>query len=596
MLAAAWIGVTILSLVDFQRGHQLYTSLFTYDHCYRVNWIESIVRTGVPPANPLYFYKHTVAMRNYYFWYVLCAVVAQFSHLPARAVLNSSCVWSGFALASLVGLYLKHFLAVGVRLRRQFVLAILLMTITGLDIFANIWEIFYLHLPVHGDLELWSYGPIYSWYASLLWVPHHVASMVCCMFAFLLAYRLGREGKRQRVVGIILISTALASAFGLSIFVAFGFFLLMLAWGLWQIAIERTAHAAILMAAGGVGAAILLIPYLSELTQSSSNMQGGKMFGFALREMIPPEGLIATPLLRHLALGYPLTARTLADMVLLPPGYAIELGFYFAVFLICMIPAWRGRTPLTQAQRTLVFISAAIFPIISFIRSWILESNDFGTRVPAFLQFALLLLASELIFAWRNPAGGPERTEPSYNAPRWLRSAAYFAIGVGVVSNAFQVLDLRFVIPISEGNLHSSQDPSVGNYSHKAYISAVGYAKLDTAIPRNALVQFNPNHTNKLGIITDVMGVNHQIALNANTEGCGSELGGDPSACPAMSAAIDALFKDATADQARATCHQFAIQYLVARAFDRVWQNKQSWVWTLAPVVSDPEFRALDCR
>jgi hypothetical protein len=165
-----------------------------------------------------------------------------------------------------------------------------------------------------------------------------------------------------------------------------------------------------------------------------------------------------------------------------------------------------------------------------------------------------------------------------------------------VVSNIFQVLDLRFVIPISEGNVRGNQDPNIGNYSHKAYISAVGYDELDNSVPRDAIVQFNPNHTNKLAIITDVMGVDHQIAINSDTEGCGSELGGDPSGCPATSAAIDSLFRDATAEQARATCRLYAIQYLVVRMYDPVWKDKQSWVWTLPPVVSDPEFRALDCR
>ncbi len=599
MLAFVWIVLTLLSLVDFQRDQQLFTSLFTYDHCSRVNWIQSIARTGVPPANPIYFYKHAVTMRNYYFWYVLCAAVVQFSNLPARAVLNASCVWSGFALVSLIGLYLKHFLDVGVRLRGQFLLAISLMAVTGLDIFANLWEILYLHLPVHGDLELWSYGPIYSWYSSLLWVPHHVASMVCCMFAFLLACKADRECVRGRIVIVILIASALASAFGLSIFVAFGFFLLMLAWGLWQIAIERTPRSPLLMAAGGVGAAVPLLPYLFELMRSSSNMQGGKMFGLALREMIPPESLLATRLFYHLASGYPLAARTLADFVLLVPGYAIELGFYFAVFLICIIPAWRGRTPLTLAQRNLVFIAVATFPIISLIRSWVLESNDFGTRTPAFMQFALLLMASEFIVAWRT-ADRNRRVPASpgaapYDTPRWLRSTAYLAIGIGVVSCFFQALDLRFVIPISERNLRAGRDPNNGNYSHKAYISAVGYAELDASIPRNAIVQFNPNHKDKLAIITDVMGVDHQIAINVDKEGCGAELGGDPSGCPAMSAAIDSLFIDATADQARTTCRLYAIQYLVVRMYDPVWKDKQSWVWTLHPVVSDDEFRALDC-
>ena len=59
-----------------------------------------------------------------------------------------------------------------------------------------------------------------------------------------------------------------------------------------------------------------------------------------------------------------------------------------------------------------------------------------------------------------------------------------------------------------------------------------------------------------------------------------------------MAASIDSLYKQATAVQARATCRQFGIQYLVANMYDQAWNDKQGWVWTLGPVVSDVEFRA----
>ena len=65
---------------------------------------------------------------------------------------------------------------------------------------------------------------------------------------------------------------------------------------------------------------------------------------------------------------------------------------------------------------------------------------------------------------------------------------------------------------------------------------------------------------------------------------------------PTMAAAVDALFSGATADHARTTCRQYKISYLVSRIYDPAWQNKQSWVWTLPPAVSDPEFRALNCE
>ena len=93
-----------------------------------------------------------------------------------------------------------------------------------------------------------------------------------------------------------------------------------------------------------------------------------------------------------------------------------------------------------------------------------------------------------------------------------------------------------------------------------------------------------------------MFGIDHQAAIISDKPWCGSELGGDPAGCPAMASAIDALYTGASAEQARATCRQYSIQYLLVRIYDPAWKDRQSWVWTLTPVVPDQEFRVLDCR
>jgi hypothetical protein len=144
--------------------------------------------------------------------------------------------------------------------------------------------------------------------------------------------------------------------------------------------------------------------------------------------------------------------------------------------------------------------------------------------------------------------------------------------------------------------MHEARDGNRGNLSHNAWITETGYAQLDATIPRDAIVQFNPTPQEPNWIAADLIGVAHQTAIISDQQGCGSELGGDPSGCPMMAAAIDALFKGANGERARAACHQFGIQYLVARIYDPAWKSKSTWVWTLDPVVSYDEFRALDCR
>ena len=116
--------------------------------------------------------------------------------------------------------------------------------------------------------------------------------------------------------------------------------------------------------------------------------------------MIPPDALLGTSPFRHLGVLHPRIAHVLASLVLLIPGYAIELGFYFIVLLIFLIPAWRGRSRLTDGQRTLVVLVLATLPIPSFLRSAILDVNDFGMHSALFFQIPLVLLASELVMSW----------------------------------------------------------------------------------------------------------------------------------------------------------------------------------------------------
>jgi hypothetical protein len=329
-------------------------------------------------------------------------------------------------------------------------------------------------------------------------------------------------------------------------------------------------------------------------------MQGGSVFAFSVRETIPPDALLASPLFHHLAIVHPHAARSLANLLLMPFGYAIELGFLFVVFLIYLVPAWRGHRPLTPAQRTLLIITIAIIPFTSLIRSGVLVINDFGIHSPLFMQFPLLLLASELLISWRYQARksdlGLEQAGPVPRTPYILRSIVSLAIVIGILSTCYRALTLRFILPLSDLNASSSHDPEVQGLSHKAYISYLGYAKLDAAVPHDAVVQFNATDSWVFWKNVDLGNIDHQVAIAGGAPSCGSELGGDPSGCPAMAAAILPLFKDATADQVRATCHDYGIGYLVTNVYDPVWNDKQSWVWTLSPVVADPEFRALDCR
>ena len=600
LLGVLWVALAILSLIDLQSDHQLFMSLTIFDHGPRVNWTESILRTGIPPANPLYLYGQPASMRYYYFWNVICAAVARMSRLPVRAVYVAGCVWGGFILAAIIGLYLKYFLAVGDRLRKQFITTVSLLAVSGYGSIVILWKTIYRHGGLPG--APWTTDPLNSWYDSLVYVPHHLSSMVCCMLAFLLAWIEGENDTHKRVACVAFISLALASSFGLSIYVSFAFFLLVLVWALWQVAVEHVFQPALLLAGGGGGAVVLLLPYLSELRHDASAMHGGSMFSFAVRETFSADGILASGFMQPLAHSHPAVALNLGRLILLLPGLAVELGVFLVALLIFLVPRWRCRRHLTKAEGSLLFIAVTIFLISSFIRSNVLDINDFGVRSALFLQFVILLMASEILTAWRVPgravAGTGSTDGLQCESPTWIRFSVRVAIVLGVITTIHQAIILRFTIPIANAVTHMRpvNDPVAANLPHNAYISAIGYAQLDAAIPRDAVVQYNPYSPNVFWSQVDTVGIDHQSAIANDKPWCGSELGGDPSGCLAMATAIDSLFNGATAEQARATCRSYKIGYLVSRNYDPVWQDKHSWVWTLKPVVSDPEFRALDCK
>jgi hypothetical protein len=598
VLVFLWMAIIVVSLIDIQGDQKLSMSLTVYDHAQRVNWAESILRTGIPPANPFYFFQHPAPLRYYYFWLADCAAVAKYSRLPMRSILAAGCVWSAIALASIVGLFLKHFLEVGERLRRQFVIALGLFAVTGLASLVDLWNMLVLHLTFPG--ESWSLGQLQDWLSFFLLYPHHLIAAICCLFALLLASISSRR-QTHSATSAIWIAAALASSFGLSVYVAFAFFLVVILWAIWQLSVEHRLRASLILAAGGIAALVLLIPYLRSLTHSESKVaSGGSIFVPWVREMIPPDSLLGTGPFRHLGLLHPRIAHALAKLVLLIPGYAIELGFYFIVLFVFLVPAWRGRSRLTEAQRTLVVLAVATLPVTSFLRSAVLTVNDFGMHSALFLQIPLLLLASELAMSWYSEKRerGSAALYPGlpHSIPTWLYHIANLAIVFGVATTVYKAFNMRVSLPILEANFPAAKNWQVPELSRKAYIAQEGYAALDTAIPRNAIIQFNPAATISWWESADFLGVHHQIVTASDQLWCGSELGGDPKGCPAIAAAVHSLYNDASGSQARAICSQYGMQYLVAYVYDPAWKDPQSWVWTLPSIVAQPKFRALDCR
>ena len=111
---------------------------------------------------------------------------------------------------------------------------------------------------------------------------------VACLH-FSLRTLLASKPDRSPIVIIALIAATLASSCGISIYVAFAFFLVMLMWSLWQIFFERTTKPALTLAGGGAGASLLLVPYLWEIvTRAVQNAGRRVVWIFRSRDILSP--------------------------------------------------------------------------------------------------------------------------------------------------------------------------------------------------------------------------------------------------------------------------------------------------------------------
>jgi hypothetical protein len=203
MVACAWdtgagVGLFVIGeLVDVGVGSRLYMSVTVFDHALRTAFVDAVMRGGVPPANPLYWPGHAAPMRYYYFWYVVTAAAARLAGATARQAMIASVAWAGFGLAAVIALYCRHFLPQAAdadepHLYKRWrwgrtALAIALLGVTGLDILPAIAKAL-LRMPADADMDWWAYDQVGSWMDSVLWVPHHIAGLVCCLVGFLLVW------------------------------------------------------------------------------------------------------------------------------------------------------------------------------------------------------------------------------------------------------------------------------------------------------------------------------------------------------------------------------------------------------------------------
>lgn len=571
VIVLGWTVVGTLSLVDLQIGDRLYFSVVSYDYSLRTALTGAISRTGLPPANPLFYPGHLVPLRYHYFWLILCSLTDQLGGqaVDSRQAIIGSTVWCGLGLLAITFLYLRFFSTRDpAKLRRRMLIAAGLFTVTGLDLIPTL-----LYLGgglLSPEMEWWN-EQITSWVGSVLWVPHHVAGIIAGLTGFLILWNVPPSARsRDKLFPSLVAALAFATMVGSSVYVAFVCAVFLSAWTVVAL-LKKWYSETLLLAAVGALTVLLSMPYLTDVQTSASGGQfirlGVRSFSF-LRSLEPSWGV------------------TLANAAVLPLNYLLEFGFFCLVAVVQFrryrCSGWRlSREELCGA----VMLASSIL-VISFLRSGVIANNDLGMRGALLAQFILLVWSVDLIEqGWPGPGSFLELSRGDRRLMIWF-------LVIGVAGSLYEVVLLRtFPLLSDAGKVNKyaflSLDDKLGK---RTYALRQVYEELRKTLPPAAIVQHNPDVApNDL-----FFGLYAGRQAVADTRGCGAVFGGDSTQCPPIFSRLQDLFSGRTPDP-DAVCRDLSIDVLVAKDTDEIWRHRDSWVWTREPLAANGRARAFRC-
>lgn len=583
-IVGLWAAILLFSVIDIQVGNRLYVSNPVYDHSVRIPFVEAAARTGVPPLNPFYDLGKVPVLRYFYYWYVVCSLPERLVGLSARDCFHASVLWSAFALAAIIPLYLKHFFRETQALRRKSLIGISLLFVTGLDLLPYTALCIWKHM-VDGDMEGWDPNQVTSWFGSIIWVPHHVAALTACMAGLLvLLAPEERTGTRERSWSAIIAALAFASAAGLSVLVAFTFGVFALLWTNIVLTQRRFLEFATFVATGGL-TVLLSVPFIQDLRTQSK--VGDKFASFAIRDY---------PLALYWLQQWGIHNSILLELSKLPVlilVYLLEFGFFFGIGLFQFNRELLGNTRLTQRRRAAWVMLGTCLLIVSTLKSNATGANDLGFRGMLVVQFVLLLWAAPLVHDLFASASAEKRL-PTVK-PLW-RYVLVTTLVLGVLGTTYQIVIMRSYEPLADaGIIHRTEDfmgmsPDMGERTYRLRTGFTQLAKLTTP---SSVLQFNPVGANAL---LNRLYSTHQTVAGDQT--CGTTFGGDPDKCAeAMPYLLSAFnspenIREWNIDE---FCDAFSANLLVATEADPVWGDAGSWVWSKPALTSNDSMRSIPC-
>ena len=592
-LVAVWLFVCLVSLPDIQLGQRLYSTAAVYDHGIRSAFISSAIRTGAPPENPFLYAGAPVPSRYYYYWYVLCAIPAYISGAASRVTLFVSCFWCGLLIAAAIPVYLKHFLCRTSRLRVSSVIGVSLIAVTGLDLLPTAILKFgtrnSLPLP---DMEWWDPVQVSSWLDAFIWVPHHVASLVSCLAAFLLLWKAtGATTKKQQALLLSLGAIGFASAAGLSVLVTFAFAVFVISW-IGFLLLHRRFRDAIQYAIAGGASVCLSVFYLGDLLgvgTSSSGQSDGRAFSLALRKL--PNALSDVP---SIIGQQSILAVTGIHLLLVFIVLFLELGVYFVIGFYRAECDWKQRKTISDAEKALWTMALSALFVMMFLRSTFIQGNDLGVRGALLLQFVLLLWTATFL---SEDAPSTERVGVQQSS-MLFRVTLVVLIAAGAAGSLYQLCTLRTFAYFNEKYSWQSSLQGFGQIptGRQSFQIRDAYAALDRGTDYKSIVQFNPESDLRLYLLQ----YSRYQAVDAFYPDCAIAFGGSMSDCRRVGPSVKSIFdpdpgySPSIADVV-GVCQRLGIKVLVVTSIDPIWTNAGSWMWSSKPFVSNDFVRMYHC-
>ena len=590
---AAWIVIAVTSLADMQMGHRLYFSMIAFDYSVRTAFTSAISTFGLPPQNPFFFPGHSVILRYHYFWLMLPALVHEVSRalIDARQALIAGTIWCGISFMCVIALYLRFFSnRAGADIAKRTLIGILLLGVTGLDILPTLFLLWVIkqgaHIPVAPSVEWWN-NQIDGWLFTLLWESHAICSLIACLTGFLIVWDAAQESKGKRwIASGIIAGIAFATSIGASIYIAFVFAIFLLSWTF--VTVWKKWHRETLaLTLSGVVACALSSPFLMSLRGPGS---GGAFVHLTFRDFF-----FIQIFLKALALSHPW--RILADVLLLPVNYFLELGFFGLVGWIVWKRFRAEKRSFMRHELAGFMMICVSVGVCTFLKSGVIENNDLGWRGFLIAQFVLLIwaadLAMRLTVASRVQADALD-TRPIGRGPRDLLIA--FLI-LGVAGVIYDLAMLRFFPVLSDAAmvpklLWLGNDEKLGS---RTYANREAYEWLRARTSVDATVQQNP-HVSVQDTFYGLYANRQTVAVDSL---CGTQFGGDPQQCVSISTRLTALFAAGDSSSSRSfllACENLPINFMVAKDTDTAWNDSSSWVWTRTPIFANAFVRLFACH